>query len=296
MTSIYIIAFHRFSSTLKCLHSLQRHLSPPYEVVLVENSSATPHEMAEYERLMASWPAMRLVKLDQQRHCPWIRARVLEHTCGDHIFFMDNDCFVEDDIFPRLVSELEKDERTGGISPALLYFPDRTLQCLGIDLEVSEERLFHPRHLCHNETYEKHRHRLPFFSPFIPGGCSLFRRAFLEECQYDDRLRNVFGDYDLCLQGGERGWHYKFHPGCYVLHHKASQDPQYMDAKARLTDWLGSVRLFEKKWNLRYFILKHIEEGRVVLDNGQFPRWLPRQEWPENRPAASGEHPAFRKP
>ena len=58
--------------------------------------------------------------------------------------------------------------------------------------------------------------------------------------------------------------------------------PDYMRAKARLTDWLGGVVHFERKWGLRYFILKHLEAGRVVLEGG-FPRWLPRAEWPENR-------------
>jgi len=288
MVSIYIIAFYRFRSTLRCLHSLKKHLRSAYEVIVVENASATEKQWTVYERLAKRWDQLKLVKLDRQRHCPWIRARVLKHACGDYVFFMDNDCFVENDILPPLVSELQSDKRLGGISPALLYYPARTFQCLGIDLELSGNRLFHPKHLCHNEPYETQSHRKPFYSKFIPGGCSLFTRAFLEECGYDDNFRNVFGDYDICLQGGNLGWKYKFHPGCYVLHHKTRPDPLYVDAKARLTDWHGSVRLFEEKWRLRYFILEEIKAGRVIMDRSGFPQWLPRDSWPENLNQAGG--------
>jgi len=295
MISIYIISFNRISTTLKCLSSLREHLRCEYEVVLVENHSIDAKERSPYRHLLDVWPAMRIVELNQPRHCPWIRAQVLQHARGDYIFFLDDDCFVENDFFPQLIAELNRDERVGGISPGLLYYPTRTYQCLGITLERMEENLFHPKHLCHNEAFEVHRHRAPFTSEFLPGGCSLFRRSFLEQCSYDERLKNVFGDFDLCLQGKEKGWHYKFHPACYLLHDKTNHSKEYLEAKSHQTDWLGGVKLFEAKWGLRYYILKHIEEGRVVLENGQFPRWLPRAQWPENRMPLGNGTAATRK-
>ena len=283
MISIYVISFYKFRHTMKCLASIKGHIRSRYEVILVENCSATPEQWRKYQELQAQWPALKIIRLDRQHPCPWIRARVLDHATGEYIFFMDNDCFVENDPFPTLVSELENDQQTAGISPALLYFPSRRLQCLGIRIKFFEDNLFEPSHLCHDEPYEWHRERRPFYSDFIPGGCSLFRRNFLEQCTYDPRLKNVFGDFDLCLQGRERGWRYKFHPGCYLMHDKTAHSTRYLKAKGQLTDWPGSVQLFEEKWGLRYFILKHIEMGRVVLDQGNFPRWLPREEWPGNR-------------
>lgn len=282
LVSVHVIAFHKFQATLRCLASLREHLGEAVEVVLVENASATPTQRQALERLAGDWPVLRPIFLEEPRHCPWIRARVLEQTLGEYVFFLDNDCYLEHDFFPALIAELEKDPSLGGAAPGLLYHPERTYQCLGIELEMEDDIHFHPRHLRHGEPHAAHRHLPPFYSDFIPGGCSLFRRAFLEICRYDEQLKNIFGDFDLCLQGRGIGYRYLFHPGCWLVHDKTSHCPDYMRAKARLTDWLGGVVHFERKWGLRYFILKHLEAGRVVLEGG-FPRWLPRAEWPENR-------------
>lgn len=288
MVSIYIIAFHKFEATQRCLASLREHLACDHEVVLVENASADEAQRAYYDRLAAEWPRFKLVQLDEPRHCPWIRHRILDHCSGDYLFFMDNDCYVEEDVFPPLIEVLESDESLGGISPALVYHPSRTLQCLGVAVEIMEDGLFRPTHLLHEEPWDDHRHKPPFESDLIPGGCSLFKRAFLEQNRYDERLKNVFGDFDLCLQGKEHGWKYMFHPGHALIHDKTTNSETYIAAKNRLTDWLGSVTLIEEKWGLRYFLLKHIDEGRVVLKGGQLPQWLPREEWPENQGRCDG--------
>ncbi len=287
LVSVYVISFFKFEATMRCLDSLRAHVRGPCEVVLVENCSATTEQRAVLDEMERVWPALRVVHLDARRHCPWIRARVLDHARGEHIFFLDNDCYLESDIFPPLLAELDRNPGVAGIAPGLLYHPERTYQCLGIEIEMEDERHFHPRHLRHGETHAAHRDLAPFPSDFIPGGCSLFRRSYLETCRYDENLKNLFGDYDLCLQGRAGGHGFMFHPGCSVLHDKSTNCGEYMQAKAQLSDWLGSVRYFEEKWGLRYFLLKHLDAGRVVLDHGRFPRWLPRAEWPENRGAAN---------
>lgn len=283
MLSIHVISFHKFPATLRCLDSLRRVLRRDYEVLLVENASATPQQLGQLRDLARDWPELRLVALSEPQPCPWCRSRVLDLARGDHVFFMDNDCFLEEDPFGPLLDLLAAHPDAGGAAPALVYHPSHRLQCLGITLEMQENGTFHPRHLEHDAPWEEHRANRPFESSFIPGGCSLFRRRFLEECCYDEQLRNIMGDYDLCLQGRERGYRYLVHPGVRVMHDKTTNDEGYMEAKALLTDWLGGVRRFRDKWGLLYYVLPEYEQGRIELFLGQFPRWLPREQWPENQ-------------
>ncbi|PKN68124.1 MAG: hypothetical protein CVU57_00430 [Deltaproteobacteria bacterium HGW-Deltaproteobacteria-15] len=282
MISIHIIAFHKFPQTLKCMESIRRSLSREYEVILVENGSANEKQRETFRTLSREWPEMKLVNLDTPRHCPWVRSRVLDHATGEHIFFLDNDCYLEEDIFGPLLDLLANNPDVGGVAPALLYHPSRTLQCLGITLQMNGNGTFHPLHMCHDEPWEIHRYAAPFVSEFIPGGCSLFSRKFLRECRYDRDLKNVMGDYDLCLQGRDKGYRYMFHPGLKVLHDKTSNQEGYLEAKAGLTDWLGGVRRFHDKWGLLYYVYPEYELGRIELLLGQFPRWKPRESWPQN--------------
>jgi GT2 family glycosyltransferase len=282
MLSIHIIAFHKFAQTLKCLESVRSCVRREYEVILVENGTASEAQRETLRALASEWREMKLVELDTSRHCPWARSRVLDHARGEHIFFLDNDCFIEEDIFGPLLDLLGDNPEVGGVAPALLYHPSRTLQCLGISLQMNDNGTFHPRHMHHDEPWGNHCHAEPFESEFIPGGCSLFTREFLCECRYDQGLKNIMGDFDLCLQGRDKGYRYMFHPGVKVLHDKTTNHEGYLEAKARLTDWLGGVRRFREKWGLLYYIYPEYEQGRIELFLGQFPIWKPRASWPEN--------------
>lgn len=282
MLSIHIIAFHKFPQTMKCLQSLRRILRREYEVILVENATASQTQRDVLRALAGKWTQMKLVELDTPHHCPWIRSRVMDVAAGEHIFFLDNDCFLEEDIFGPLLDLMADSPGVGGVAPALLYHPSRTLQCLGIELQMNNNGTFHPLHLHHEESWEYYRHADPFESEFIPGGCSLFTRNFLRACRYDEGLKNIMGDYDLCLQGRDKGYRYMFHPGVKVLHDKSTNDEGYLEAKAGLTDWLGGVRRFQDKWGLLYYVYPEYEKGRIELLLGQFPRWRPRESWPEN--------------
>jgi GT2 family glycosyltransferase len=288
MVSVYIIAFYKFEETKRCLDSLRKHVHSEYEVVLVENASSDAAQAKYYQQLGNEWKQFKLIQMTFPRHCPWIRSRILQYCSGDYLFFMDNDCYLEENIFPPLIDLIDRYEDVGGVSPALVYHPSRTLQCLGVTVEIMDDGLFRPTHLHHDDPWEAFRGKEPFLSDLIPGGCSLFKRAFLAQHSYDQRLKNLFGDFDLCLQGKVEGWRYMFHPGYAVIHDKTSNSAEYVAAKNKLTDWMGSVALIEEKWGLRYFLLKHLEEGRVVLEGGQLPRWLPRTQWPENRGNAYG--------
>jgi len=278
MISIFIISFYRFDQTWRCLKSLRKNLSCHYEVVLVENASADSHMLSRLQSLQKNWPRLTLIALNKQLPCPHIRSRVLDWSKGEYIFFLDNDCFIEKDFFADLLSELEKDSKIGGISPALLYYPSRTCQCVGIELKITNADVFHPRHMYHGLPYDEIKTQNPFRTDFIPGGCSLFKRSFLEKNRYDEKLKNIMGDYDICLQGKSKGYEYWVHPGCYVLHNKESSKEEYLHAKAAISDWQGGVLRFYKKWNLLYYIYPEFKKGNIELHMGQFPRWKPKEQ------------------
>jgi N-acetylglucosaminyl-diphospho-decaprenol L-rhamnosyltransferase len=132
---------------------------------------------------------------------------------GDVILLLNNDAFCRPDFLERLVASFD-DERVGAVAPLTLRSDERTIDSVGLTLDVT----LAPFIRLNGRPIEEATLRRPIL--VTPGGgADAYRRsAWIEAGGFDERLSFYGADLDLGLRIRSLGWTTVAAPDAVAIH------------------------------------------------------------------------------
>jgi len=193
-----------------------------YEIVLIDNWS-TKLETAAWLATLASEKRIRVIRIEERFNYSRVNNQAAQQLDCEYLVFMNNDIFVKQRDWLRLmVDEALADSRVGIVGIKLLY-PNDTVQHAGVVLGVGgvadhtfrfaerDERGYAFRAVCAQELSA------------VTAACLLCRAdTFREVGMFDeDKLSVAFNDVDLCLKVGRAGYRVIYTPAVVAEHHES---------------------------------------------------------------------------
>lgn len=229
LISIIIPTMGKLELIKPCLETLNK-LSEytHYEVIVLDNSRGKYPEGIRY--LQQS--KVRLVECDFDFNWPQLNNIGVSHANGEYLLFLNDDIEITD---PAWLGELLKQAQrptVGAVGP-MLYYPEGKIQHAGVrlvDQGGGATHLFHK--LAPSDNLYGQLHRLPREVSANTGACLLVSRAKFEEVGgFDESLRVVGNDIDLCLKLLSKGYVNIWTPRSALIHHesisrKATEHPE----------------------------------------------------------------------
>ena len=193
-----------------------------YEIVLIDNWSNNP-DTSEWLDGLRGHPRVRIVRVEERFNYSRLNNQAARLLNTDYLLFMNNDIFVAQRDWLRLmVDEALADPNVGIVGVKLLY-PNGTVQHGGVVLGVGgvADHVFryHPA----NQAGYSFRAIIPQDMSAVTAACMLCRSdAFHEVGMFDEaRLSVAFNDVDLCLKVGQAGYRIVFTPAVVAEHHES---------------------------------------------------------------------------
>ena len=193
------------------------------EIVVVDNASSDDScEMVERE-----FPAIELVRLDENVGFPAAVNTGIERTSGDWIVLLNNDATIEPDALIRVLADPIPDD-VGAFAMQMRFVarPD-TVNSAGIGLDVlgvAYDRLL-------GEPIDGEAAR-PAEVFGACGGGAVYRRAMLQDVGgFDDRIFLYLDDVDVAWRARMAGWRALYAPEAVVWHHHSATTRHGSDFK-----------------------------------------------------------------
>ncbi len=231
-----------------CIESIERTVGDiAYEIVLIDHESDDLESLAYFDSLRSR---VTLLHYSGPFNFAAINNWAVRQLDGSHThyLFCNNDIeAIEPGWLERMLELGQKPDI--GIVSAKLYYPDRkTIQhagvvvaCCGVAENLGRSRLTSDSPLdlgyigsliCNREVSA------------VTAACMLIRRTVFEEVGgFDEAIAVGYGDVDLCLRVGQRGYRVLFCPHAQLLHHesftrgRSNEDPHPEDSARFIEKW-----------------------------------------------------------
>ena len=210
-------------TTQRCVEMILKATTyPNYEIVLIDNWSTDPLT-AKWVRTLAKNPKIRVVRIEENFNFSRINNIAVASTTADYYLFLNNDIFVSQPDWMRLlVDEALADRQVGAVGAKLIY-PNQTVQHGGVVLGVGgvADHTFR-YHALDDVGYFFHAICAQDMS-VVTAACMLTRaEAFHAAGGFDEtKLAVAFNDVDLCLKIGRAGYRIVFTPAVVAEHHES---------------------------------------------------------------------------
>ena len=193
-----------------------------FEVVLVDNWS-TSHEAAAFVAKAQKHERVRVVRIEEAFNYSRLNNIACLQSSSDYFVFMNNDVFVEQPNWLRLLVDETLADKTVGAVGAKLVFPDRTVQHGGVILGVGgvgdhanrgraiDDPFYMGRGICAQELSA------------VTAALMLCRaNAFQGVGGFDETdLSVAYNDVDLCLKLRRAGFKVIYCPYVVAEHHES---------------------------------------------------------------------------
>ena len=229
LVSIIIPTMAKLSLIKPCLETLQTLTSyTHFEVIILDNSRGKYPEGIEYLRQQP----VQLVECDFDFNWPQLNNVGVAHSKGEYLLFLNDDIEITE---PLWLSELLKQAQrpeVGAVGP-MLYYPENKIQHAGVRLVNQGGGAMHLFHkLAPSNSLHGQLHRIAREVTANTGACLLLSREKFEEVGgFDETLRVVGNDIDLCLKLLSCGYVNIWTPRSALIHHesisrKATEHPE----------------------------------------------------------------------
>jgi GT2 family glycosyltransferase len=193
---VVITTYQEWQLTRRCLEHLGNQ-TVKHTIIVSDGASAdgTP------ENIRRLFPHVRLLTHDEDPGYATATNHGVASGDGDVILLLNNDTFCRPDFLEHLVASFD-DERVGAAAPLTLRSDERTIDSVGLTLDVT----LAPFIRMNGRPIEEATFRRPILvSP--GGGADAYRRsAWVEAGGFDERLSFYGADLDLGLRIRSQGW------------------------------------------------------------------------------------------
>ncbi len=216
------------------------------EILVVDNAS----DDGTSEMLARDYPAIRRLRLEENRGCPGGRNYLYRHARGEIIVNLDDDGLLEAGVLSRLVETFDSDPAVGVVAGRL------------VDLEASiSENLS-------GQGWE---------TGIFWAGVSAFRRKMLEEIGSFPEDFFFFKEEEyLALKALDAGWRIVYRPGFIVRHppikHRAGKDVS-RDYYLFRNPLFVVIELFPGIFLWKYLFLRMVSYALVSCKRRSFPAY-----------------------
>lgn len=233
---VVILSFNDWQYTLECLDSLARVSYPNYEIVLVDNNSATP----PIDSVLAKYPEVTCIR--NPRNLGYaagnnVGLRYAMERGATYALVLNNDTIVSPDFLGRLVEAGESEAAAAFLGPLVYHYdePD-VIQSAG-GLMSGDWRSYH-RGQNERDT-GRYRDTVPV--TWVTGCCIMARTSALERIGLMDPDFFIYSEeVDWCLRAREAGMQVLFVPNAKIWHKgvRRNYDPSprvtYLSARNEL--------------------------------------------------------------
>lgn len=217
-----------------------------YEIVIIENNSAT-QEIFEYYEEVQKDEKIRVITWNREFNYSAINNFGVKHAKGDLLLFLNNDVEVlTDDWMEELVGNCLRPEV--GITGVKLLYPDGTIQHAGTVIGMGGVA----GHMFVNMPGERsgylHKASLQMDYSAVTAACMMMKRSVFEKIGgFEERLSVAFNDVDLCLRTNEAGYLVVYDP--YVkLYHYESKSRGAEDSEEKIKRFQNEIEFMRTRW------------------------------------------------
>ena len=190
-----------------------------YEIQIVDNASRDP-EALEY--LASLRPPCHVHKWAQPFNYSAINNFGVAASRGEQLLFLNNDVEVINADWLTAMLEYAQLEKVGAVGAKLLY-ADGTIQHAGVVLTSGAVGLHAFRHTPREIAGVPRLADVPRNCSAVTGACMMVpRRVFEELGGFDEQLRVVLNDVDLCLRIREKKYQVVYTPYALLYHHEGA--------------------------------------------------------------------------
>ena len=193
-----------------------------YKIVLIDNWSVEPETRA-WTAMIAANPRVDVIRIEERFNYSRINNIAVQRQDCDLLLFMNNDVFVEQPNWLRLmVDEALADPKVGIVGVKLVY-PNNMVQHAGVVLGVGGVGDHAFRGLERDAPGYAYRAVLAQDVSAVTAACMLCRTdAFRKVGGFDEQgFAVAFNDVDLCLKIGEAGYRIIYTPAVIASHHES---------------------------------------------------------------------------
>ncbi|MBR4575155.1 MAG: glycosyltransferase [Lachnospiraceae bacterium] len=237
----------------RCIESITDRTSyENYEIIIIENNSAT-EEIKQYYETLEKHPKIRVVTYEGEFNYSKINNFGEGFAKGEHIVLLNNDTEV---ITRNWLEELLMYSQRSDVGAVgcMLYYPDYTIQHAGIVLGLGAHRTAGHSHYGLAKENLGYMGRLCYAQNVsaVTGACLMVKRQLFEEAGgLSEDLAVALNDVDFCLKLRRRGLLNVFTPFAELFHYESASRGTDVTDKATAENagrYEKECDLFRSRW------------------------------------------------
>jgi len=219
---VILLNWNSVADTILCLRSLDKLDYTDASILVVDNNS-TDNSVPELEMFKKNNPALDLEIIKNNENSGFaggnnIGIDIALERGADYVLLLNNDTEVSPDFITPLLSEAEKNDKAGIITPSIFFYDERDLLWFGGKTKIEWLRM---EKAISNSLFKKkiYGDLISAKVNFLTGACMFIKRKVLEEVGgFDERFFLYFEDADLSLRMQKKGWSLFWTPYSKIWH------------------------------------------------------------------------------
>ncbi len=277
--SVLIVTYNSGSTIRSCLESVFQELTDlEGEVIIIDNHSSDD-TVSILNEFLPDNPGLTVKENRTNRGFAVGNNQALEIAGGQHILILNPDTILQPDVLKNLLTELERDAKTGVVAPQL-QFPDGRIQrtcrrfpkhsdvvynVFGLANLFPESRRFNGWKMGDFD----HKSRQEVDQP--AGAALLVRGDLLRSLHgFDENFPMFFNDVDLCKRIKDAGYAIWYLPE-YSIQHLGGASVKQLKMKMAISSHVSFFRYFEK-----HFTRMHQQPSNFVVGVLLYLSLIPR--------------------
>jgi N-acetylglucosaminyl-diphospho-decaprenol L-rhamnosyltransferase len=246
--SVVIVSFNTRPHLLRCVASLETHVTLPLQILVVDNAS----DDGSAEAVRSGHPAVQVIENNANLGFAAACNRGLREARAPYVLLLNSDAEVCAGAVEGLAAVLDARADVGIVGPRTVGHDGGPQVSFGPDLtplaEWRQRRLLRAVRERRPEAIREvealcAREQEP---AWVSGACLLARKSALEAVGgLDERFFLYEEDVDLCLRVRQAGWRILYTPGAVVMHH-LGRSMEKIPALSRLEYDRSHLRFYAK--------------------------------------------------
>ena len=223
LVSIIIPTKNRGDLVKACIESIfEKTIYPNFEILLIDNNSDNPEDLAYFEELETEYASLRLLKDDGDFNYSRLNNHAAQVASGEMLLLLNNDTEIIEPMWLWEMVQVAKRPGVGCVGAKLLY-SDQRVQHGGVILGLGGIA-GHALHFIERDDpgYFGHASMVRVISA-VTAACLMVRKSVYQELGgLNERdLKVAFNDVDFCLRVMKAGYRNIWSPYALLFHHES---------------------------------------------------------------------------